>query len=144
MVGVAQLVERWLVEPDVAGSSPVVHPIRNGLASVGPLPIRSWKAGIVQQTAEHTGTSLQREVGIAIDSPWTTTVWNDPVNLMSYVSWVFRSYFGFSHSEAERRMRQVHEEGHAVVAAGSREEMERYVEALHDFGLWATLQKADA
>ena len=78
-----------------------------------------------------------------LGSPWVTIVWNDPVNLMSYVSYVFRSYFGFSHKEADRRMMQVHSEGRAVVATGSREEMERHVEAMHDFGLWATLQKAD-
>jgi ATP-dependent Clp protease adaptor protein ClpS len=79
-----------------------------------------------------------------LDNPWVTIVWNDPVNLMSYVSYVFRSYFGFSREEAERRMLQVHHDGRAVVATGSREEMERHVEAMHDFGLWATLQKADA
>jgi ATP-dependent Clp protease adaptor protein ClpS len=79
-----------------------------------------------------------------LDSPWITLVWNDPVNLMSYVSYVFRSYFGFSREEADRRMLQVHNDGRAVVATGSREEMERHVEAMHDFGLWATLQKADA
>jgi len=78
-----------------------------------------------------------------LDSPWVTIVWNDPVNLMSYVSYVFRSYFGFSKAEAERRMLQVHNDGRAVVATGSREEMERHVEAMHDFGLWATLSKAD-
>ena len=80
----------------------------------------------------------------ALDSPWITIVWNDPVNLMTYVSWVFRSYFGFSTSEAEKRMLQVHTEGRAVVATGSREEMERHVEAMHDFGLWATLSKEDS
>ena len=79
-----------------------------------------------------------------VDSPWVCLVWNDPVNLMSYVSYVFRSYFGFSNEEADRRMLQVHNDGRAVVATGSREEMERHVEAMHDFGLWATLQKADA
>ena len=78
-----------------------------------------------------------------LDSPWVTIVWNDPVNLMNYVAYVFRSYFGFSRAEAERRMLQVHTEGRAVVATGSREEMERHVEAMHDFGLWATLTKAD-
>jgi ATP-dependent Clp protease adaptor protein ClpS len=78
-----------------------------------------------------------------LDSPWVTIVWNDPVNLMSYVSYVYRSYFGFSKAEAERRMLQVHNDGRAVVATGSREEMERHVEAMHDFGLWATLAKAD-
>ena len=79
----------------------------------------------------------------ALDSPWVTIVWNDPVNLMNYVSWVFRSYFGFSRAEADVRMLQVHHDGRAVVAVGGREEMERHVEAMHDFGLWATLGKAD-
>ena len=78
-----------------------------------------------------------------LDSPWVTIVWNDPVNLMNYVSWVFRSYFGFSRPEADVRMLQVHHDGRAVVATGGREEMERHVEAMHDFGLWATLGKAD-
>ncbi|MCU1583949.1 MAG: ATP-dependent Clp protease adapter ClpS [Microbacteriaceae bacterium] len=77
------------------------------------------------------------------DLPWVTIVWNDPVNLMSYVSYVFRSYFGFSEAEANKRMLQVHNDGRAVVATGNREEMERHVEAMHDFGLWATLQKVD-
>jgi len=79
-----------------------------------------------------------------LDSPWVTVVWNDPVNLMSYVSYVFRSYFGFTRQEAERLMLQVHNEGKAVVASGTREEMERHVEAMHDFGLWASLTKSDA
>jgi ATP-dependent Clp protease adaptor protein ClpS len=79
-----------------------------------------------------------------LDSPWVTLVWNDPVNLMSYVSYVFRSYFGYTAVEAERLMLQVHLEGKSVVATGSREEMERHVEAMHDYGLWATLAKADA
>ena len=74
---------------------------------------------------------------------WVTIVWNDPVNLMNYVAWVFRSYFGHSRQEAERLMMLVHNEGRAVVASGSREEMERHVEAMRDFGLWATLARDD-
>jgi ATP-dependent Clp protease adaptor protein ClpS len=81
---------------------------------------------------------------ILLEKPWVTIVWNDPVNLMNYVSWVFRSYFGFSKDEADTRMLQVHHDGRAVVAIGGREEMERHVEAMHDFGLWATVGKADA
>ena len=91
-----------------------------------------------------TASSTELREQTVFDSPWVTLVWNDPVNLMSYVSYVFRSYFGFSREEADRRMLQVHNDGRAVVATGSREEMERHVEAMHDFGLWATLQKADA
>jgi ATP-dependent Clp protease adaptor protein ClpS len=78
------------------------------------------------------------------ERPWTTVVWNDPVNLMSYVAYVFRSYFGFSQSKAEKLMLQVHSNGRATVATGAREEMERHVEAMHDFGLWATVQKDGA
>jgi ATP-dependent Clp protease adaptor protein ClpS len=80
----------------------------------------------------------------ALDSPWVTLVWNDPVNLMSYVSYVFRTYFGHSRAQAEKLMLQVHQEGRAVVSTGSREEMERDVEAMHGYSLWATCQRADA
>jgi ATP-dependent Clp protease adaptor protein ClpS len=75
------------------------------------------------------------------DVPWVTIVWNDPVNLMSYVSYVFQSHFGYSRSKAERLMLDVHRKGRAVVSSGSREEMERDVEAMHGYGLWATLEK---
>lgn len=81
---------------------------------------------------------------LLLDGPWQTVVWNDPVNLMTYVSYVFRTYFGFDTPTAERLMLRVHNEGRAVVAAGSREEMERHVEAMHDYGLWATVQKGAA
>lgn len=80
---------------------------------------------------------------LELGSPWVTIVWNDPVNLMSYVAYVFQSYFGYARPEAERLMMLVHTEGRAVVATGTREEMERHVEAMHDYGLWATLTKAD-
>jgi ATP-dependent Clp protease adaptor protein ClpS len=76
-----------------------------------------------------------------LDTPWMTVVWNDPVNLMSYVVHVFRTYFGFSRAKAEKLMLQVHNDGRAVVATGNREEMERHVEAMHEYGLWATVAK---
>ena len=81
---------------------------------------------------------------VAPDVPWVTIVWNDPVNLMSYVTYVFRTYFGHPREEAERLMLLVHNEGRAVVASGPREQMERHVEAMHAYGLWATLQREDA
>ena len=84
------------------------------------------------------------DVALQVDLPWMTLVWNDPVNLMSYVAYVFQSYFGYPKAKAERLMNQVHTEGKAVVSSGSREEMERDVEAMHGYGLWATLQKTDA
>ncbi|KGJ79515.1 Clp protease ClpS [Cryobacterium roopkundense] len=80
----------------------------------------------------------------ALERPWITLVWDDPVNLMSYVSYVFRRYFGVTPQEAERLMLQVHNNGKAVVSTGNREAMERHVEAMHGYGLWATLAKAEA
>ena len=81
---------------------------------------------------------------ISLDRPWVTVVWDDPVNLMSYVAYVFRSYFGVTAAEAERLMLQVHNNGRAIVATGDRESMERHVEAMHGYGLWATVQKDGA
>lgn len=82
-------------------------------------------------------------VEIAPDLPWITLVWNDPINLMSYVTYVFMTYFKYDRAKAERLMMDVHEKGRAVVSNGTREEMERDVAAMHSFGLWATLQKDD-
>lgn len=76
-------------------------------------------------------------------TPWVTIVWDDPVNLMSYVTHVFTTYFNYSKSKATQLMLQVHNDGKAIVSDGSREEMERDVTAMHEFGLWATLDKAD-
>jgi len=76
-----------------------------------------------------------------LDRPWQTVVWNDPVNLMSYVTFVFQQYFGYSRKKAEKLMLQVHNEGRSIVATGSREEMERDVQAMHEYGLWATLER---
>ena len=79
---------------------------------------------------------------LATADAWVTIVWNDPVNLMSYVTYVFRSYFGHSQDEAERLMLLVHHEGKAVVSTGNREKMEIDVQAMHSYGLWATMQRS--
>ena len=75
------------------------------------------------------------------DRPWVTLVWDDPVNLMSYVTHVLMELFGYPRAEAHRLMLQVHQEGKAVVSTGTREQMERDVTRLHAKGLWATLQQ---
>ncbi|WP_372499127.1 ATP-dependent Clp protease adapter ClpS [Streptomyces somaliensis] len=75
------------------------------------------------------------------DVPWVTIVHNDPVNLMSYVTYVFQTYFGYSKDKAHRLMLDVHHKGRAVVSSGTREEMERDVQAMHGYGLWATLSQ---
>lgn len=77
------------------------------------------------------------------DPVWVTVVWNDPVNLMSYVTYVFMTYFGYGKSKAEQLMREVHNLGKAIVSSGGREQMEKDVAAMHGYGLWATVQRQD-
>lgn len=74
------------------------------------------------------------------DRPWIVIVWNDPINLMSYVTWVFQKLFGYSLEKATALMLDVHQEGKAVVSSGSREKAELDVFRLHEHGLWATMQ----
>lgn len=74
-------------------------------------------------------------------SPWVTIVWDDPINLMTYVTYVFQKLFGYSEPQATKLMLQVHNEGKAVVSSGSRETMEVDVTRLHTAGLWATMQQ---
>jgi len=85
----------------------------------------------------------EAEEVVATQRPWITIVWNDPVNLMNYVTYVFMTYFSYPREKAEQLMMQVHQEGRAVVSSGSREEMERDVAAMHSYGLWATLMRDD-
>jgi ATP-dependent Clp protease adaptor protein ClpS len=85
----------------------------------------------------------EADVAELTDRPWITIVWNDPVNLMSYVTYVFMTYFHYDRAKATRLMLDVHEKGRAVVSNGTREEMERDVTAMHGYGLWATMQKDD-
>ncbi len=86
-------------------------------------------------TAEDTDVDLSR--------PWITLVWNDPVNLMTYVVFVLQQLFGYSKEKATSLMLDVHHKGRAVVSTGSREQMENDVARLHAAGLWATLQQDD-
>ena len=75
-----------------------------------------------------------------LDVPWVVLVWDDPINLMDYVTYVFQKLFGYSRAKARRLMLQVHNEGKAVVANGTRERCENDVARLHAHGLWATMQ----
>ncbi len=95
-------------------------------------------AAAVATTAPDQDVRTDERLGTA--DTWVTIVWNDPVNLMSYVTYVFRTYFGMPQERAERLMRQVHEEGRATVSSGAREQMETDAQAMHRFGLWATVQ----
>ncbi|HEU4481147.1 MAG TPA: ATP-dependent Clp protease adapter ClpS [Actinomycetota bacterium] len=77
------------------------------------------------------------------DRPWLVIVWNDPINLMSYVTWVLQKLFGYSREKATSLMLDVHHKGKAVVSSGSREKAELDCFRLHGHGLWATLSKSD-
>ncbi len=76
-----------------------------------------------------------------VDRPWQVVVWNDPINLMSYVVFVFRKLFGFTEEKATRLMLAVHNEGRATVSSGTREKAELDCYRLHHHGLWATMEK---
>ena len=90
-----------------------------------------------------TVEDLFREVDEIPDLPWIVLVWNDPINTFAYVTFVFQKLFGYSLEKARTLMLQVHHEGKAVVAAGTREKCEADVARLHAYGLWATMQKDD-
>jgi ATP-dependent Clp protease adaptor protein ClpS len=92
-----------------------------------------------------TKSKIEEEIQaiFSTDKPWVTIVWDDPVNLMSYVTYVLMELFGYSKERANELMLRVHNEGKAVVSTGSREEMEHDVARLHEFGLWATVQHGD-
>lgn len=76
-----------------------------------------------------------------LDRPWIVLVWNDPINLMTYVTYVLQKLFGYSREKAESLMLQVHNDGRAVVSSGSKEKAELDVFRLHEHGLWATMQR---
>ena len=77
------------------------------------------------------------------DKPWLVIVHNDPINLMSYVTWVFQTLFGYPRTKAEKLMMDVHTKGKAVVSSGPREKAEADCFRLHAYGLWATMTKSD-
>ena len=89
-------------------------------------------------------TVIERPVADTVaepDIPWVVIVWNDPINLMSYVTWVFQKLFNYPRAKAEKLMMDVHTKGKAAVAHGPKERCEAHVAALHGYGLWATMQK---
>lgn len=118
----------------------------NGLPITTRLKAR-WQHGM--RARRHNGimsttTEIAPTTGTDIDRPWIVIVWNDPINLMSYVTWVFQKLFGYSLEKATALMLDVHEKGRAVVSNGTRERAEVDVQRLHEYGLWATMQREDA
>jgi ATP-dependent Clp protease adaptor protein ClpS len=94
----------------------------------------------IERTREDVREDVREEEATSLQRPWVTIVWDDPINLMDYVTYVFQKLFNFPKAKAEKLMKDVHYTGKAVVTSGTREEMERDVTRLHGAGLWATLQ----
>jgi len=112
------------------------QPPQNG-AVISVAPRASQVVTVDPEVDERTNESTDEE------RPWVVIVWNDPINLMSYVSFVFQKLFGYSKDKADILMLAVHEEGRAVVSSGPRERAEIDVFRLHEHGLWATMQRDD-
>jgi len=87
-------------------------------------------------------TQTETKTEVALDVPWNVVVHNDPVNLMTYVTMVFRRVFGFSKEKAEQHMMEVHQKGRSVVWTGGRERAELYVQQLHSYLLLATMERS--
>ena len=97
---------------------------------------------VITASATSTEAATGEQTRSVPEPVWQTVVWDDPVNLMSYVAYVFQVHFGFDRGHAEELMLRVHHRGSAVVAEGAREAMELHVEAMHGYGLWATVRQA--
>lgn len=104
---------------------------------VSPVRLRSVRASVMPDEA----VLVEEDTTVIPDNPWVVIVWNDPINLMSYVTFVLQKLFGYSLEKATELMLDVHEKGRAVVSAGAREKAEIDVFRLHEHGLWATMEQ---
>ena len=98
-------------------------------------------SGSQQTEVAEPSVDIATDEVVNLQVPWVVIVWNDPINLMSYVSFIFQKLFGYSKEKADLLMLDVHEKGRAVVSTGSREHAEMDVFRLHEHGLWATMQQ---
>ena len=108
------------------------------------MPVRSLLVPVASAVASTSPVEVDEPVhdtDLDLDRPWVVIVWNDPINLMDYVTFVFQKLFGYSLEKATRLMLDVHEKGRASVSAGAREKAEFDVFRLHEHGLWATMQQ---
>ena len=123
-MGEAQMAEQQMAEPQIAGSLPprLSEPLTEPGSPIGVLDL---------------------EEDNDLDRPWIVLVWNDPINLMDYVTLVLQKVFGYSKEKATSLMLDVHHKGKAVVSSGTRSSAERDVFRLQEHGLWATLQQDD-
>jgi ATP-dependent Clp protease adaptor protein ClpS len=84
----------------------------------------------------------EEEIDESLDQPWHVIVYDDPVNLMHYVTLILQRIFGYPPGTAERMMMEVHTLGKSVVWTGARERAEHYVQLLHSSQLLAAMKKA--
>jgi ATP-dependent Clp protease adaptor protein ClpS len=103
---------------------------------------RTTSAPVSQTTTPVREADTDTDTWVRPDAPWDVIVWDDPVNLMSYVVFVFRKVFGYSEPVARKLMLEVHEKGKSLVASEPREKAEMYVQQLHGHGLQATMERS--
>ncbi len=125
--------------PAFGGMNPASSAGSSTVGELATTPLRAALPLETVETSEEAGTADQTEEA----RPWNVLVWNDPINLMNYVTFVFRKVFGYSEAKAHRLMLDVHEKGRALVAQGTRTEAERDVHRLQAHGLWATMEQSD-
>ena len=106
----------------------------------GQIGVLRWTRGRTSRSDADAGDHRDEERS-DLDRPWVTIVWNDPVNLMTYVTFVLQELFGYDEPTATTLMLQVHHEGKAIVSSGPRERMEHDTSRLHAYGLWASYQR---
>jgi ATP-dependent Clp protease adaptor protein ClpS len=124
---------REALEHCVPGVAPVAGASTSGSAPEGVVP---------PETVPLEDLSTILDEVLATDKPWLVIVWNDPINLMSYVTFVLQKLFGYSKDKATALMLDVHHKGRAVVSSGTRERAELDVYRLHEHGLWATMEQS--
>jgi ATP-dependent Clp protease adaptor protein ClpS len=109
-----------------------------GIRTSARLVMRSRQTEIAPEEVADTGA----DKSLSTDRPWLVIVWNDPINLMSFVTFVLQKLFGYSKEKATKLMLDVHHKGRAVVSSGTRERAELDVYRLHEYGLWATMEQS--
>jgi ATP-dependent Clp protease adaptor protein ClpS len=128
----------------VIGRAGVTRPVRGNFGRGLTHPAVACHHGRMTTPVEQERTQVEpaeAELGV-VETPWQTVVWNDPVNLMSYVTYVLQKLFGYGRDKANKLMLDVHHKGKAIVSSGSKDKVEADVAKLHAAGLWATMQRS--
>jgi ATP-dependent Clp protease adaptor protein ClpS len=93
------------------------------------------------ETLPATEEQTKEKIEDAFEKSWNVIVWNDPVNLMSYVVFVFMRVLGFNKEKATKHMLEVHRQGKSLVATETRERAELYHQQIQAHGLIVTLEQ---